>query len=163
MDWHIDFRSDTPVFKQIKNVIRQAINSGELAPGDQLPSVREIAERCGVNANTAAHAIRELQLQGVVYSRRGSGVFVNEPSTSDDGESEDEMYDTDDSDDTSAAWENKEEESKVAARFEPSLQSHGNVVDRVFGLLAQARSEAEAAGMDWAAMVQLFNSSRRKR
>ena len=73
----IDINSSVAVYVQIENHVQFAIASGRLTPGDQLPSVRELSERLGVNPNTVAKAYRDLEVMGLLYTRRGMGVFVN--------------------------------------------------------------------------------------
>jgi len=74
---NIDINSSVAVYVQIENHVQFAIASGNLKPGDQLPSVRELSERLGVNPNTVAKAYRDLEVMGLLYTRRGMGVFVN--------------------------------------------------------------------------------------
>ena len=74
----IDFHSSVAVYVQMENQVRFAIASGQLKADERLPCVRELAERLGVNPNTVAKAYRDLQVMGLVYSRRGMGVFVNQ-------------------------------------------------------------------------------------
>ena len=73
----IDVTSSVAVYAQIENHVQFAIASGELKTGDQLPSVRELSERLKVNPNTVAKAYRDLEVMGLLYTRRGMGVFVN--------------------------------------------------------------------------------------
>jgi GntR family transcriptional regulator len=73
----IDIHSSVAVYVQIENHVQFAIAAGRLKPGDQLPSVRELSERLGVNPNTVAKAYRDLEVMGLLYTRRGMGVFVN--------------------------------------------------------------------------------------
>jgi GntR family transcriptional regulator len=73
----IDIHSSVAVYLQIENHVQFAIASGRLKPGDQLPSVRELSERLKVNPNTVAKAYRDLDVMGLLYSRRGMGVFVD--------------------------------------------------------------------------------------
>ncbi|MBI2424943.1 MAG: GntR family transcriptional regulator [Candidatus Hydrogenedentes bacterium] len=73
----IDIHSSVAVYVQIENHIQFAIASGRLEAGDQLPSVRELSERLEVNPNTVAKAYRDLEVMGLLYTRRGMGVFVN--------------------------------------------------------------------------------------
>ena len=74
---NIDINSNVAVYVQIENHVQFAIASGKLKAGDQLPSVRELSERLGVNPNTVAKAYRDLEVMGLLYTRRGMGVFVN--------------------------------------------------------------------------------------
>jgi GntR family transcriptional regulator len=73
----IDIHSSVAVYVQIENHVQFAIASSRLKPGDQLPSVRELSERLEVNPNTVAKAYRDLEVMGLLYTRRGMGVFVN--------------------------------------------------------------------------------------
>lgn len=81
MDWTVNPNDDVPLYKQLRNSIKQAILEGKLKPDTQLPSVRELAEKCNLNTNTVAKVLRELQMMGLVYSRRGTGVFVAAPES----------------------------------------------------------------------------------
>ena len=73
----IDINSSVAVYVQIENHVQFAIASGRLKATDQLPSVRELSERLNVNPNTVAKAYRDLEVMGLLYTRRGMGVFVN--------------------------------------------------------------------------------------
>ena len=68
--------SSLPIYRQIIDQIRRAVSSGQLVVGDQLPSVRSLANRLVVNHNTVAKAFSELSRDGVIKSRHGRGVFV---------------------------------------------------------------------------------------
>ena len=72
----INIFSDVAVYLQIENEVQFAIASGKLKAGDQLPSIRELSERVGVNPNTVAKAYRDLEVMDLVYTRRGMGVYV---------------------------------------------------------------------------------------
>ncbi len=65
-----------PLVDQIRLGIRQAIAMGELAPGDALPTVRQLAADLGINLNTVARAYRQLEAAGLVSTRRGRGTVV---------------------------------------------------------------------------------------
>ncbi|HNR30202.1 MAG TPA: GntR family transcriptional regulator [Candidatus Hydrogenedentes bacterium] len=73
----IDINSSVAVYVQIENHVQFAIASGRLKPTDQLPSVRELSEQLNVNPNTVAKAYRDLEVMGLLYTRRGMGVFIN--------------------------------------------------------------------------------------
>jgi GntR family transcriptional regulator len=73
---HIDPRSPTPIYAQIAARVRIAVASGELATGDPLPSVRALAGTLRVNPATVVQAYRELERDGVVELRQGSGTFI---------------------------------------------------------------------------------------
>ncbi len=73
----VDLQSSVAVYVQIENHVQFAISSGRLKPGDQLPAVRELSERLKVNTNTVSKAYRDLVVMGLLYTRRGMGVFVS--------------------------------------------------------------------------------------
>ena len=79
MAWQLD--SDRPIFLQIIERIQLAIISGKYAPGDKLPSVRELAQEAAGNPNTMQKAFAELERTGLVYSKRTSGRFITEDTT----------------------------------------------------------------------------------
>jgi GntR family transcriptional regulator len=68
--------SAVPIFRQVVDQIRLAAATGRLAPGEQLPSVRALAERLLVNPNTIAKAYAELAHEKLIETRPGRGVFV---------------------------------------------------------------------------------------
>lgn len=72
----IDPRSPVPLWEQIAARVRLAVASGELLPGEALPSVRELARRLRVNPATVAQAYRELSKEEFVETRHGAGTFV---------------------------------------------------------------------------------------
>lgn len=76
MPW--DLNSDRPIFIQLIEKIQIDIISGKYAPGDKLPSVRELAQKASVNPNTMQKALAELERTGLVYSQRTSGRFITE-------------------------------------------------------------------------------------
>jgi GntR family transcriptional regulator len=76
----IDSRSPIPVYEQLKRQIRLHIASGRLRQGDRLPSIRELATFMRINPNTVAKVYGQLEYEGFVTSRAGSGVFVTADS-----------------------------------------------------------------------------------
>lgn len=76
MDWI--FRSDQPIYSQLTQRLTEAIVAGIYAPGEKLPSVRELAVEAGVNPNTVQRALAELERDGLVFSQRTTGRFVTE-------------------------------------------------------------------------------------
>lgn len=74
----INVDSPVAVYVQIENQVQFAIASGRLRPGDTLPSVREMSETLDTNANTVTKAYRELELLGLVRTRRGVGVTISD-------------------------------------------------------------------------------------
>lgn len=76
MAWKLD---DTrPIYLQLVEQIEQAIMTGVYGPGDKLPSVRDFALEASVNPNTMQKALTELELSGLVYTKRTSGRFITE-------------------------------------------------------------------------------------
>ena len=71
----INTGSNTPIYQQITEQARLAVAGGRLAPGDQLPSVRALAEMV-VNPNTVARAYADLTREGLLEARAGRGVFI---------------------------------------------------------------------------------------
>ncbi|SHJ72735.1 GntR family transcriptional regulator [Desulfofundulus thermosubterraneus] len=65
-----------PIYVQLMEQIRRAVASGVLAPGEQLPSVRELALQLSINPNTVSRAYQELEHEGIIYTLRGRGTFV---------------------------------------------------------------------------------------
>jgi GntR family transcriptional regulator len=72
----IDSHDATPIYAQLERGLRAAIATGRLRPGDQLPTVRQLAVELMVNANTVARVYAELERSGVIDTRRGVGSFV---------------------------------------------------------------------------------------
>ena len=76
MEWN--FRNDQPIHSQLTQRLTEAIVSGIYAPGEKLPSVRELALEAGVNPTTVQRALTELEREGLVFSQRTAGRFVTE-------------------------------------------------------------------------------------
>src|SRR5512145_3088573 len=76
MEIPLDFQSDTPLYLQIADYIRQAIYAGGLASDVRLPSSRQLASDLHVNRITIENAYGELEADGLIYSRVGSGTYV---------------------------------------------------------------------------------------
>ena len=73
-----------PIYSQVKDQIRHLINTGELQPGDQLPTVRQLAADLRVNFNTVARAYRILDEAGIISTQQGRGTYVLEPPLPED-------------------------------------------------------------------------------
>ena len=69
--------SGVPIYLQLMEQVRHAIETGALKPGEQLPSIRPLAEELVMNPNTVAKAYRELEHEGVIELRQGAGAFVS--------------------------------------------------------------------------------------
>ena len=66
-----------PIYLQLMEQVKHAIETGALAPGEQLPGIRPLAEELVINPNTVAKAYRELEHEGVIELRHGAGAFVS--------------------------------------------------------------------------------------
>jgi len=74
---NIDFSSSVPVYRQVIQAIKLEMLSGRLQPGNQLPPIRELAKILKLNPNTVAKAYYNLEEEGFIESKRGSGNWVN--------------------------------------------------------------------------------------
>jgi GntR family transcriptional regulator len=74
----IDARNPTPLYAQIASRVKLAIAAGELAAGEGLPSVRQLAAKLRINPATVVQAYRALESEGFVEMRQGAGTFVHE-------------------------------------------------------------------------------------
>ena len=72
----IDARDKTPIYAQLERGLRAAMATSRLRPGDQLPTVRQLAVELSINANTVARVYADLERAGVIETRRGVGSFV---------------------------------------------------------------------------------------
>lgn len=72
------FNPQRPIYQQIKEELSRMIARGELFSGARVPAVRETAQRMQVNPNTVQRAYRELEVEGLFFTRRGQGTFVTE-------------------------------------------------------------------------------------
>lgn len=78
-DLKVDPRSAVPVYEQIKSFFKLKILSGEWEDGDQMMSIRELAVKLGINPNTIIKVYNQLETEGFIHSRQGSGHFVRRP------------------------------------------------------------------------------------
>ena len=70
--------SGVPIYLQLMEQVKHAVETGALRPGEQLPGMRKVAEDLVMNPNTVAKAYRELEHEGVIELRHGSGAFVSD-------------------------------------------------------------------------------------
>ena len=76
----LDFSSDVPIYQQIRDQVVVAIASGQLAPGDKLPTIRTLAEEAGINMMTASKAYQLLKTEGYITTGRRDGATVRMPT-----------------------------------------------------------------------------------
>ena len=86
MKFEIDLTSHTPVYLEIMGQVKCAIATGELKPGDQLPTVRQLAADLRVNFNTVARAYRLLDEEGIISTQHGRGTYILDRLSPKDGE-----------------------------------------------------------------------------
>ena len=72
----IDSRSRTPIYEQLLEQLRWQVTMGYLKPDEALPSVRSLSAELGINPNTIQKAYRQMEQEGLIYSRPGRGSFV---------------------------------------------------------------------------------------
>jgi GntR family transcriptional regulator len=77
MQIFVNSRDGVPIYLQIVNQVKYLVAAGRLAPGDELPPIRALAEQLVINPNTVARAYRELEVAGVVEKRGTTGTFVS--------------------------------------------------------------------------------------
>jgi GntR family transcriptional regulator len=75
---HITTNDGVPIYVQIVNQVKYLVACGRLAPGEELPPIRVLAEQLLVNPNTVARAYLELEREGIVTKRHGSGTYVSD-------------------------------------------------------------------------------------
>ena len=78
-DFKLDFRSGIPVYVQLVEQVLTYLSSGNLKPGGQLPTVRQMASELRVNFNTVARAYRMLDEAGLISTQQGRGTYIVEP------------------------------------------------------------------------------------
>src|ERR1035437_2280289 len=77
MQLHITTNDGVPIYLQISNQVKYLVASGRLAAGDEIPPIRVLAHQLLVNPNTVARAYLELEREGVVQKRHGSGTYIS--------------------------------------------------------------------------------------
>src|SRR6185295_2770551 len=78
MPFHLNPSSGIPLYLQLVEQVKHAIDSGGIAAGEQLPSVRQMAEDLLINPNTVAKAYRELEYEEIIELRHGLGAYIRE-------------------------------------------------------------------------------------
>ena len=82
MDLRVSPSSGVPIYLQLMAQIKHAVDIGAIREGEQLPTIRKVAEELAMNPNTVARAYRELEHEGIIEVRHGSGAFVAETRAS---------------------------------------------------------------------------------
>ncbi|RPJ87134.1 MAG: GntR family transcriptional regulator [Acidobacteria bacterium] len=80
--WNLEFRIDpksgVPFYRQIIEQVKFAMARGDLEPGTQLPTVRQLAVDLSINPNTVIRAYRQMEIEGLLETHQGSGTFVGD-------------------------------------------------------------------------------------
>jgi DNA-binding transcriptional regulator YhcF (GntR family) len=76
MAFRLDLGSGVPPYLQLVHQVEHALRLGSLAPGDQLPKVRDVVAELAINPNTVSKAYRELEMKGLAVGRPGQGTFI---------------------------------------------------------------------------------------
>jgi GntR family transcriptional regulator len=74
--FRLDLRSGIPLYRQLIDQVQAAIATQSLVPGDQLPTVRQVAVDLEINPNTVMRAYREMEIRGILDTQQGTGTFV---------------------------------------------------------------------------------------
>ncbi|BDR60526.1 GntR family transcriptional regulator [Lactobacillus xylocopicola] len=72
----MEFKDNIPIYLQIKQYLYRQIITGKLQPGKKIPSVRDLAVQLTVNVNTVQRALQQMNVEGILYTKRGEGNFV---------------------------------------------------------------------------------------
>jgi GntR family transcriptional regulator len=75
-EFRLDLESGVPVYRQIIDQVTGGMAAGTLGPGDQLPTMRQVAVDLAINPNTVVRAYRELEIRGVIETEQGTGTFI---------------------------------------------------------------------------------------
>ena len=78
VEFKLDLHSGVPVYRQIIDHVLGGISTGSLKPGDQLPTVRQLAVDLAINPNTVVRAYRELEIREVLTTQQGTGTFLTD-------------------------------------------------------------------------------------
>lgn len=78
MTFRLNPSSGVPIYLQLMEQVKHAIETGALRAGEQLPTIRKLSEDLVMNPNTVVRAYRELQHEGVIELKHGSGAYISE-------------------------------------------------------------------------------------
>ena len=76
--FRLNASSGVPLYLQLMEQVKHAVETGALGPGDQLPTIRALAQELVMNSNTVVRAYRELEHEGIVELRHGLGAFISD-------------------------------------------------------------------------------------
>jgi GntR family transcriptional regulator len=78
IEFRLDDHSGVPVYRQIIDQVLGGVATGTLRPGDQLPTVRQVAVDLAINPNTVQRSYRELEIRGLLETQQGTGTFISQ-------------------------------------------------------------------------------------
>src|SRR5438067_6772794 len=78
MKFRLDMHTGVPVYRRIIDQVHGARASGAVRPGDQLPTVRQLAVDLAINPNTVVRAYREMEIRGILSTQQGMGTFITD-------------------------------------------------------------------------------------
>jgi GntR family transcriptional regulator len=123
-DFRLDLKSGVPVYRQLMDQVLIAVASGSLQPGDQLPTVRQLAVDLSINPNTVVRAYKELEIRGFLATQQGTGTFItNQPVPTDE-------------------LQRQERLSRMVAEFVARASADGYSVSDIIGRLTDIAGEA---------------------
>jgi DNA-binding transcriptional regulator YhcF (GntR family) len=76
--WRLAFDDRMPIYRQISLQLSQAFVRGDVCPGERIPSIREMSAILKVNTNTVQRSYQEMEREGLICSKRGTGYFLTE-------------------------------------------------------------------------------------
>ena len=76
MDFRIDPKSGVPFYRQVIEQVKFGVARGDLQPGAQLPTVRQLSVDLSINPNTVIRAYRQMEIEGLLETQQGSGTFI---------------------------------------------------------------------------------------
>ena len=74
----MEFNNNLPIYLQVIHKLKQDIITGKLKPGDKMLSSREFSQELGLNFNTIAMVYKEMEMENIVFTKRGLGTFITE-------------------------------------------------------------------------------------
>src|SRR4051812_47197353 len=124
--FRLDLRSGVPVYRQLIDQVLVAVASGTLGPGDQLPTVRQLAVDLSINPNTVVRAYKELEIRGFLATQQGSGTFLTSQKVK-----RDEV-------------QRRERLDKMVAEFVARAAAEGYTVPEIAERLSELRNDSAA-------------------
>lgn len=123
-EFRLDLKSGVPVYRQLMDQVLVAVAAGTLVPGDQLPTVRQLAVDLSINPNTVVRAYKELEIRGFLATQQGTGTFItSQPVQKDEVRRQERL-------------------SRMVAEFVARMASDGYTVAEIAERLAELSGDA---------------------